>query len=514
MRARLSKSAAAAAVLTVILTIAGCASTGNVAPENTLKDASTLDAGAAIRAANAEAGWPSAQWWRTYGDSQLDQWIERAQAGSPTLAMAAARVREARAIAGIARSALAPHVDGSLEVTRHGWPRNDYYGPGSFNDTTTWDNTAALTLSYNLDLWGRDENATERALDAAHARAADARAAQLELEANVVRAYIGLSQSFALLDIARATLEQQQQIVDLARRRLAGGIGTQLDLSQAETPLPEYERQVDIYNEEIALARNQLAALAGEGPGAGASLTRPVLSLAQQRGLPSALPAELVGHRPDIVAARWIVASQARGIDVAKAEFYPNINLLASVSQMAAGGALLTFLGSQGTGFSAGPAITLPIFEGGRLRAQLGAASAQYDQAVEHYNATLVGALKDIADQVVRVRSLDSQLDASGRSVAAASKNYRLANEGYRRGLTDYLNVLAAQTQLLRAQDGEARVRAQRLAAYASLSAALGGGIDDPANGPEQTALAPSKHIGPLRALSALSGSSGSKDAK
>jgi NodT family efflux transporter outer membrane factor (OMF) lipoprotein len=228
-----------------------------------------------------------------------------------------------------------------------------------------------------------------------------------------------------------------------------------------------------------------------------------VLSLAAPLGLPSALPAELVGHRPDVVAARWMVAAEARGIDVAKAEFYPNVNLLASVSQMAAGGALLTFLGGTGTGFSAGPAITLPIFEGGRLRSQLGAASAQYDQAVEHYNGTLIGALKEIADQVVRMRSLDSQLEASGRSVAAASKNYRLANEGYRRGLTDYLNVLIAQTQLLRAQDGEARVRAERLAAYASLQAALGGGLDDPSNGPDGGTLAPSKQIGPLRALSA-----------
>ncbi|MDR5750318.1 MULTISPECIES: efflux transporter outer membrane subunit [unclassified Caballeronia] len=503
MSAPVSRRAIAIAALTVISTIAGCASTGNVAPESTLHRASTLDTGAAIRAADGEAAWPSEQWWRAYADPQLNDWVERANAGNPTLAMAAARVREARAMAGVARSALAPHVDGSLSLTRKGWPENGYYGPGTFNDTTTWNNTAALSLSYDLDLWGRNENATERALDAAHVRAADARAAQLELEANVVRAYIGMSQSYALFDIAQQTLEQQRKIVDLARRRLAGGLGTQLEVTQAETPLPEYERQIDIQNEAIELARNRLAALAGEGPGAGASLARPVLALGQPLGLPSALPAELVGHRPDVVAARWMVAAEARGIDVAKAEFYPNVDLLASVSQMAAGGALLTFLGGTGTGFSAGPALTLPIFEGGRLRSQLGAASAQYDQAVEHYNGTLVGALREIADQVVRMRSLDSQLEASGRSVAAASKNYRLANEGYRRGLTDYLNVLIAQTQLLRAQDGEARVRAERLAAYASLQAGLGGGLDDPSNGPDDSTLAPSKHVGPLRGVAA-----------
>ncbi|WP_409018053.1 efflux transporter outer membrane subunit [Caballeronia sp. LZ035] len=498
MRGRVSRKTVSAAVLATILIISGCASTGNVAPRDSLKDASTLDVGTAIRQANADAQWPAEQWWRAYQDPQLDQWIERATSGNPTLAMAAARVREAHEAAGIARSDLYPHVDAAMSVARKNWPNNDFYGPGPYADTTTWDDTAGLTLSYNLDLWGRDENNAERALDVAHVRAADARAAQLDLDTNVVRAYIGFSQAFALLDIAQQTLEQQQHIADHARRRLNGGIGTQLELSQAEAPLPEYERQVDIYQEDIALARHQLAALAGEGPGAGEALTRPALSLATPLPLPSALPAELVGHRPDIVAARWMVAAQARGIDVAKAGFYPNINLAASLTQAFAGGALLSFLTSKASGYSFGPAISLPIFEGGRLRAQLGAASAQYDEAVDHYNATLVAALKEIADQVVRVHSLDTQLDASGRSVAAARKSYDLANEGYRRGLTDYLNVLVAQTQLLKAQDGQARVRAARLAAYATLTSALGGGLDDPSNGPEQTALAPSRHIGPL----------------
>nr|WP_306805780.1 efflux transporter outer membrane subunit [Caballeronia sp. BR00000012568055] len=481
-----------------MLTIAGCANMGKEAPQDAIKAPATLDVGSAIRAADADAAWPDQDWWRAYRDPQLDAWIARATAGNPTLAMAAARVREANETARLVHSELLPHIDGEMAVTRHNWPENDFYGPGYYGGTTTWDNTAGLKLSYNLDLFGRDDNAAERALDVAHVRAADARAARLSLETGVVRAYIGLSQAYALLDIAQQTLEQQQHVADYARRRLKGGLGTQLELSQAETPLPEYERQVDIHKEEIALARNQLAALAGEGPGAGESLTRPALSLATPLPLPTSLPADLVGHRPDVVAARWVVAGQARGIDVAKAGFYPNINLAASLTQAFAGGALFSFLTSKATGYTFGPAISLPIFEGGALRAQLGAASAQYDQAVDHYNGTIVAALKDIADQVVRVHSLDTQLEASGRSVAAARRNYELANEGYRRGLTDYLNVLAAQTQLLRAQDGEARVRAQRLGVYATLTAALGGGIDDPSNGPEEASLAPAKHIGPF----------------
>jgi NodT family efflux transporter outer membrane factor (OMF) lipoprotein len=486
-----TKGIAALSVITISLIIAGCASTGHIAPQSTGTEPNSLDVGAAIRAANTDAQWPAADWWRAYNDPQLNAWIEKAQAGSPTLAAAQARVREAQSVAGIAKSALLPQVNGNMQIQRKQWPDNVFYGPGPLAGQQSWNNTAELGLSYHLDLWGKDKNAAEEALDLAHARAADYRAAQLELQANIVRAYIEMSLNYALLDIAKQTLEQQEQVAALANRRLKGGIGTQLEVAQAETPLPEYERQIDAIEEEIALGRNQLAALAGKGPGAGDAITRPQLALSAFAGLPSAMPAELIGHRPDIVAARWTVAAQARGIDVAKADFYPNIDLLASVGGYAAMGPLFGFLKSQAGGWTAGPALSLPIFTGGRLRSQLGAASAGYDVAVEQYNQSIVDALKAIADQVVRMRSLDTQLNDAQRSVATANKSYQLAREGYRRGLTDYVNVLIAQTQLLRAQEGVAKVQAGQLQAHATLVTALGGGVIDPTDGPSQKDVLP-----------------------
>lgn len=479
MQSPVPKGVVALSVLTFSLIIAGCASTGNIAPEATRTDAAQLDPGSAIRAADAQAQWPAGDWWRGYGDAQLNAWIEAAVAGNPSLAAAQARVREARAMAGVAQAGLLPQINGNLSIQRQHWADNVYYGPGPLAGANTWNNTGTLGLSYHLDLWGSDRNTAERALDVAHATAADARAAQLELEVNVTRAYIDLSMNYALLDIAKQTLGQQQKILSLAQKRLAHGIGTQLEVSQAQTPLPEYERQIDVLDESIALGKNQLAALAGKGPGAGESIRRPALSLAAPAGLPSALPAELIGHRPDIVAARWTVAAQARGIDVAKADFYPNVNLLASMGGYAAAGPLFQFLKSLSGSYAAGPALSLPIFDGGRLRAQLGARSAQYDIAVEQYDQTIVTALKDIADQVVRMRSLATQEDDAHRSVEAAQRNYDLAQRGFQRGLTDYVNVLIAQTQLLQAQQGVAHVQAERLAAHATLVAALGGGALD-----------------------------------
>ncbi|WP_173678615.1 efflux transporter outer membrane subunit [Burkholderia singularis] len=497
--------ALALSVLAMSLIMTGCASMGDATPQARRLDPALLDAGTAIAAAERDAGWPAADWWHAYGDPQLDTWIAAALAGNPSLAAAQARVREAQALVREAHAGELPQLNGSLSLMRQHWPDNVYYGPGPLADSNTWNNTGGLNLSYHLDLWGEDKNNTQRALDAAHARAADARAAQLALETHVTLAYIDFAKNYALLDIAHAAYERQHELATLARKRLQAGIGTQLEVSQAEAPLPDYARQIDSYEEAIQLGRHQLAALAGKGPGAGDALTRPTLALNARAGLPSALPAELIGRRPDVVAARWTVDAQARGIDIAKAAFYPNVNLIASLGGLAVGGAFTTFLRAMNGGWSAGPALTLPIFEGGRLRAQLGAAAAGYDMAVEQYNQTLVGALKDIADSIVRLRSLDTQRKDAARAVALTQRTYDLSHTGFSRGLTDYVNVLLAQSQLLSAQENQTRIDAQRLAAHASLMVALGGGIEpqgDAARDSDSDAPAANALAGPAAAAS------------
>lgn len=464
-------------VWTLTLTLSGCIGTGGIAPQGQALPANALATDHAIQAAAQDARWPASQWWRAYGDEQLNAWVAMALLGSPSMAMAAARVRQAKAMAGIAEAAEALHIDAKSTLDRHDWPADQFYGPGELSGDTTWDNHAGLGFTYALDLWGRERNASERAVDMAHQSAAEARQAQLELENNVVRVYIQLSLHYAQRDIAQSTLAQQQQILELAQRRLKGGIGTHFEISQAETPLPETHRQIDALDEEIALARNQLAALAGKGPGEGGRLQRPTLSLQTALTLPSALPAELLGQRPDVVASRWAVDAQARGIDVAHAGFYPNVDLVGSLGYMATGGGLLEFLTGQKLSYSAGPAVTLPIFDGGRLRAELGQAAAGYDLAVARYNQTLIDALKQISDQLIRRESMDKQQGFAEASVASARKTYDIALIAYQRGLTDYLNVLNAQTLLFRQQHVEQQVRAARLSVHADLITALGGGL-------------------------------------
>ena len=493
MPRRISRELKTLSVWALSLAISGCIGTGGIAPQDQALNANTLATDEAIQSAARDAHWPTAQWWQAYGDPQLNRWVELATHDSPSLAMAAARVREARAMAGIVESAESLQINSDTTLKRHNWPNDQFYGPGALSGSNTWDNNTSLGFSSALDLWGRESNATERAVDLAHMSVAEARQAQLELQNNVVRAYIQLSLHYANRDIVAATLAQQQQILDLANKRLNAGIGTHFDVSQAETPLPETHRQLDALDEEIALSRNQLAALAGKGPGEGARLQRPTLSLGAPLKLPSSLPAQLLGQRPDVVASRWQVAAQARGIDVAHAGFYPNVDLVGSLGYMATGGGMLGFLAGKKFNYNVGPAITLPIFDGGRLRSQLGEASAGYDIAVAHYNQTLVNALKGISDQLIRRESMDKQKGFAAESVASAQKTYDIAMIAYQRGLTDYLNVLNAQTLLFRQQQVEQQVQAARLTAHADLVTALGGGLGAGNDVPQDTKTVPSK---------------------
>lgn len=480
-----------ASLLAVSLSLSGCISSAGITPKAKRLDNAQLLTDKAIRKAEKAADWPQAQWWQAYGDPQLNAWVDMAQAGSPDLAVAAARVRRAQALAGVAGAAQAPQVNYAASMQHKKWPTDNFYGPGPLADASTWNNTELLGLSFDLDLWGRLRSNSEMAVDLAQVAATEARAAALELQSNVVRSYIQLAMHHAHLDIAEAELKQLEELLELAQERQRIGLGTQQEVTDAEAPLPEAHRQIDLVHEEIALTRNQLAALAGKGPGEGAQIKRPKLSLQGEPQLPSNLPLELLGRRPDVVASRWMVAAQARGIEMAKTDFYPNINLMGTLGTMATKGVMLDFLGQDKLTYGLGPALTLPIFDGGRLRGQLGAASAGYDMAVELYNGTLVRALQSVSDQLIRLKSLHEQEEFVAHSLETAEERVRLAEEAHKRGLTDYSAVLKAKTLLFQQQRLQQQVRATHLSAQSALWVALGGGVLQPGSSPADSKLEP-----------------------
>jgi NodT family efflux transporter outer membrane factor (OMF) lipoprotein len=380
-----------------------------------------------------------------------------------------------------------PKVGAAASVTRELFTDDGLYPP-PLAGAWDWSNDARIKASYDLDLWDKDRNTLEAALDDVHVSAAEARAAQLSLEGSVVRSYLQLATQFVLKDIAQAALAQQLAVASIAQRRLKAGLGTRLEVSQAETSLPTARANIEQINQAIALSRNQIATLTGQGPSAGDAIQRPLLADnmrdSQLAGnaelaikLPDNVPANLIGRRPDVIAQRWRVEALSKNIAVAKAAFYPNINISAFVGLESIG--LSHFLTGDSVVRGFAPAISLPIFDGGRLRANLGAQTATLDAAIETYNSTLLHSLQSVADQIVKLKSIELQRDHAEQAVAQAEKSYAFAQRGFKAGLTPFLNVIQTQMAMLQEQQRVAQARAAYLDAWAQLMQALGGGLGD-----------------------------------
>ena len=455
--------------------LAGCAGMQRTGTRASLDDPNALAASKSLAGApTSPAAWPTSDWWRSFNDRQLDGLIDEALAGSPTLRIAEARTREALAFAASSGAALYPQVDGSFSLQRELFSERGLIPP-PFNGTWATPVQLQATLSWEIDFWGKNRAAYESALGQAKAAEVDTYAARLALSTAIAQAYVGMQRAYLLRDVANLTLAEREQIYSLTRDRNAAGIDSRVELKQAEAALPATREDIIRLDESIALARNQIAALVGQGPDRGLAIVRPGSESMPIVALPSTVPAELLGRRPDLVAQRWRVEAATKDIAVAKAEFYPNVNLLAFIglqSIVPAG-----FFTAASRTMGVGPAVTLPIFEGGRLRANLAGKNAAYDIAVEEYNQALVAALRDVVDQLASFRSLAAQRIEQKQALATAQEAYDLALLRYREGLGNYLQVLSAESPLLQQQSLEADLRARQLALAIELTRALGGGF-------------------------------------
>lgn len=453
---------------------AGCANSDGLAKRSSPADALQLKAAESLAAVPVAPGaWPDAEWWKALADPQLDALIAEALQGSPTMRLARARVDRAVALAEAAGAPLAPQVDLSANSSRERITGNGIFPP-PLAGAWVWQNAVRLNFSYDFDFWDRNRAAHAAALGQARAAEADAHAARLMLSSAVALAYVQLARAFDQLDLAHDLLAQRERQLKLVQSRLAAGLDSSIELRQAEGTPPETRQRIAQLEESIALARHQIAALLGQGPDRGLALARPGAAAGAGLALPSQLPAELLGRRPDIVASRWRVEAAERDADRARAAFYPNLNLVAFVGLQAISWSKFIDTGSRVLG--AGPAFSLPIFEGGRLRGDLGARYADYDAATEQYNQALADALRDVADQVAAWRSIERQETEVAAGLEAARASHALALARYRTGLTNYLPVLGAEAQLTAQRGLAAELRARRLEAAIGLARALGGG--------------------------------------
>jgi NodT family efflux transporter outer membrane factor (OMF) lipoprotein len=453
--------------------LAGCASGGAFQPAPQLAP-QALAASHTLGAARLDAAaWPADGWWRAYGDSQLDALVDEALAGSPTLTIAQARLRAAQAQLLTSGAARLPQTAVDAETTRQRYPEHGLYPPPYAGSYYT-DGRVALDFSYDLDFWGHNRALEAAARAGVEAAEADRAAARLAIAVAVVRAYIQLDLSYALLDVTNDNLKQQTSILELTQQRVGAGLENVARVKQSEGQLALTRAGVAAVNANIELARNQLAALAGAGPDRGAGLVRPHLSAPAQIALPTVLPADLLGRRPDLAAARAQVEAAGRGVKAAEADFYPNVNLMAFAGVQSIG--LSQLFAASDRILGAGPALSLPVFNRRALRGALSASQAQLDLSVGEYNQTLLDALREVADVLTNWRALELESREQQTALEAAQRSYDLTAERYRAGLDNYLSVLSSQNQVLLAQGLWAQLEARRLTFSVELVRTLGGG--------------------------------------
>lgn len=429
--------------------------------------------------AEPAAAWPTNDWWKAYGDAQLDSLLEDALRDSPNLAVAQARLRQAGAMAQVAGAPLMPEVTGNAAFNQAKQSYN-YLMPRQAVPSGWKDyGVATLNLSWELDFWGKNRSVLAAALSEQQAAQAEVAQTRLILSTTVASAYAELLHLFTIRDNAAAALSIRTKTVDLFRQRQTFGLETMAGVRQVEARKAAAEAELHTIDERIGLQRNAIAALLGAGPDRGLAITRPTVRFAGTTGLPQNLALELLGRRPDIVAARLRTEAAAKRIDHQKAGFYPSINLLAFIGVQSLGIDKLTKSGSDIGSF--GPAISLPIFNTERLQGQLRGAHAEYDAAVSIYNATLSNALREVADAATSRKALDGELAATRASVTAAAEAHHIVSRRYQGQLATYLDVLTAEDELIAARRAQAEIETRALVLDVALVRALGGGFEGPA---------------------------------
>src|SRR5450830_1638901 len=318
------------------MSMAGCANFSGLDTQGQRLDANTLQTGKSLTGVTlSSAAWPSADWWKSLGDPQLDGLIQEALQNSPDMQVASA---------GVSRSRLARDQDPLLQ-----------------GDTYSTVRSLGASFNYNFDLWGGQRDAWEAALGQARAAEVDQQAARLTLAADVAKAYSDLGQAHIVLDLANDDLKRARQMLNLSQRRLNSGIDSQYQFQQTESLEASSKSQLIDAEKQLQSAKIALAVLLGKGPDRGNELARPAVLKPSAVAVPSVLPAELLGRRPDLIAARWRVEAASKNIAAGKANFYPNLNLSASAgAESLLGDAMF---GSASRFFNIAPTISLPIFD-------------------------------------------------------------------------------------------------------------------------------------------------------
>ncbi|MCE3222091.1 MAG: Efflux transporter, outer rane factor lipoprotein [Nitrospira sp.] len=441
---------------------------------------------------------PEADWWRSFHNQELTEFIERALAQNHDVRRAVSRVLEGRASVTTAGAGLYPQLNVQGSYTNVAISKNTLAGlglatgqqptpqvfatPGSSFDL--WN--GAADLRWELDVWGRIRRGLEAASAEAHAIEQDARAIALTLIGDVGQAYFRIRELDEQIEIARRALTLRRESLDIIIKRASVGLASDLDVKRTEVLVAESAGQIPDLTRLRTMEMHRLEVLTGASPGSVLLQPKSLRAVMVQPEIPVGLPSQLLERRPDILQAEaTLMAANAR-IGQARAYFFPSFSITGQ-------GGLQSveftnwFTGNSAT-YSIGPSVTLPIFLGGTNVARLDAAESRYQQMLESYQQTILLAFREVADLLVSIQARSEQLARQREQVAAATAAAGLADVRYRKGLVNYLDVLDAQRTMLAAETQLAQTERARLTDMVGLYKAVGGGWPAPPDASTPTA--------------------------
>ncbi|WP_205171221.1 MdtP family multidrug efflux transporter outer membrane subunit [Burkholderia sp. LMG 13014] len=448
-----------------------------------VKPAATLDA-ERIRLADgihlAKDGWPSARWWTRYGDPQLDALVGRALADSPTMAIARTRVSQAKADVDLVKSGTGLQVGALASVDRERVSGNGFLGAYSGNEpligaTGPWytEGIVGLGASLDIDIWGKARAQVAAALGVHNARVVETSAVELELSADVVQLYYGIQTTYRLIELLQKLQDVATFSLNAHAARAARGLEPQTQTEVARAQQLATARQSVAARGRITQQREALRALIGAGPDDLAEI-RPVPLPAPPSALPATLSYELLARRPDLQAMRWYVEASFDKIDAAKAAFYPSFDIKAFFGVNALHLADLFTHASQQINLV--PGLTLPIFDGGRLNANLGNARTASNLLILQYNQSVLNAVRDVATSGSRLQDLDAEAALQTEKIRAVTFTQDSAEAHYQRGLASQLTAVEARQAVIQERIALLDIDGRRIGQDIALAKALGGG--------------------------------------
>jgi NodT family efflux transporter outer membrane factor (OMF) lipoprotein len=431
-------------------------------------------------------GWKVAQpsdgalrkkWWETYDDAQLNELENEVEPANQTVKIAEANFRQARTAIRFNRSAEAPTIGTSPSIASTRASTNQPYFPANLANGGTGDFTLPLDLSYEIDLWGRIRRSVTAAKESAQASAADLATVLLSIHAEVAIDYVEIRSADAQEKLLNDTVSAYQEALELTQNRFQGGAAPKSDVAQAQTQLDTARVLASDIKIQRAQYEHALAILLGLPP---ARFSLPESPLNAHTPIlpdsPVSLPAQLLERRPDIAAAERRMAAANEQIGIAKAAYYPTLDLSAAVGLE--GTSLLNWFNWPSRFWAVGPSLSETLFDAGRRRATTEAAQAGYDGTVATYRQTALNAFQEVEDNLVVLHVLNTEASQQHAATGAAEESLRLFQNRYAGGVDTYLQVVTSQTTALANERNDIDILRRRLDSSVLLVKALGGGWD------------------------------------